>query len=627
MSNLTFLKRVAQRFPKGIGQVNRLAFVQYSGMINYLDGFVVADTIVHPFMDDIANDDFLSAYLERPRLASVPSGLNIKGQGSISQADVGDRIPDKLTKHNFGDMPYIMTIESIDWDEKKVGQPIKAVDFEVNADYVALTPKMVVGDYSINTSYVRPYKSDRIPPIMISVVHGDTGVIVSSSSPCTIDLKKQSAETLAWLQKCCNAEGRVLATDMPIKYWGLSASYSVGDTQLSNDLPRIRGYSRTAIRFPRFSSINGYPENVQIQFYSVGNGPDMIIDDFNQYADIVKTGATSYHVLCQRVLSRLVETSTYTTTHGPLRPETWWPISGLPWIKSLSISDFQKKSSSVITFDGQDYILDVYSAVVDQVSCNVLPDEYSKYVSTGFGLYKSLTGDALVEHLDTWNEVSPNGVAVRIYPVDLSGCTVRDLDAYRAYGKARDRACKTNDFMSKMYNQSLSYEQIDERLRAMTTVTVTVQDMAIASSVTPQTASTKVVTYTASTFTAVITNGGTYVLNTLDDVANLFTELAYATYSLPADLTKRIDVLTGGSSATNETSQMSKEMTSLTIMGSLFGVDVKQSTVGVVDPSALSKQDRIKFAMRQCSDFAQFRSNFVKVLSSFGVAKVVNVEK
>lgn len=89
---------------------------------------------------------------------------------------------------------------------------------------------------------------------------------------------------------------------------------------------------------------------------------------------------------------------------------------------------------------------------------------FAKYIETGYGIYKPLTGDALVkakEAIAEYQGLTATGTYYRdgfAIPKDV----VTRLSMYRAYKKARDKACLSNDFMEKEFANGIKWGAVDK---------------------------------------------------------------------------------------------------------------------------------------------------------------------
>jgi hypothetical protein len=93
---------------------------------------------------------------------------------------------------------------------------------------------------------------------------------------------------------------------------------------------------------------------------------------------------------------------------------------------------------------------------------------YRDYVSTGFGVYKPLTGEKLTAATGVADTFAGQTVTVAYYdigvepPLDI----VKQLDIYRTYKKARDKACLSNDFMEKPFSPEVKWGAVDTYFQA-----------------------------------------------------------------------------------------------------------------------------------------------------------------
>lgn len=124
-----------------------------------------------------------------------------------------------------------------------------------------------------------------------------------------------------------------------------------------------------------------------------------------------------------------------------------------------------------------EYLLDdgVSTVLVEEIVAEVTTAAYkidktwyNTYYTTGFGLYTPKNSNIQKNILDKWNQLdmSSLGVCIDNTYSTFGPNLVYQSDLARDYKKARERACKDNDWLNQVYSNGITYGQIRDRMLA-----------------------------------------------------------------------------------------------------------------------------------------------------------------
>lgn len=110
-----------------------------------------------------------------------------------------------------------------------------------------------------------------------------------------------------------------------------------------------------------------------------------------------------------------------------------------------------------------------YNLEVERMGLQFSKEWYSNYYTRGFGIYQPRASKERQKVLEEWSKLEWDNFYVFRSNEQYSFSTndLRDLDIYRDYGKVRDKACKTNNFLELPFNDKISWKAAGERLEAM----------------------------------------------------------------------------------------------------------------------------------------------------------------
>lgn len=107
---------------------------------------------------------------------------------------------------------------------------------------------------------------------------------------------------------------------------------------------------------------------------------------------------------------------------------------------------------------------------------------YFEYLSTGFDLFEPLDTTQLINVQKSWEKV-PASVSFALATQKCSGRSMKELPFYSEYGKKRAKACKDNNFMELQYNDEFTNKQIENKLSALTSLSVWARDASLSSQI------------------------------------------------------------------------------------------------------------------------------------------------
>lgn len=106
------------------------------------------------------------------------------------------------------------------------------------------------------------------------------------------------------------------------------------------------------------------------------------------------------------------------------------------------------------------------TAVCDMFTGKVDKTWYNDYYQTGFGLYTPRNSNIQKNILDQWNKLdfSQFGFCVDSTFSQISPEIVFHTDLARAYAKAREKACKDNDWLAQKFMEGVTYGDIRNKI-------------------------------------------------------------------------------------------------------------------------------------------------------------------
>lgn len=126
--------------------------------------------------------------------------------------------------------------------------------------------------------------------------------------------------------------------------------------------------------------------------------------------------------------------------------------------------------SNTITYASGDFTSSGYFIEFDKAY-------YDDYLKTGGGFSKPLADDRRREIMASWAKIPQ---VICLLTCDWTGTvSLKDTAVYAEYGRARAKACKTNDYLDLQYNNEYSMKMVENKLSAVTNVKRIALDMSI----------------------------------------------------------------------------------------------------------------------------------------------------
>lgn len=121
-------------------------------------------------------------------------------------------------------------------------------------------------------------------------------------------------------------------------------------------------------------------------------------------------------------------------------------------------------------FRSGDQIVDIinYDMTVSFFATKVDKNWYKEYYQSGFGLYTPRASNIQANILKTWEGLNWDTMAICIDHTNqtISPQIVYQTDLAREYARAREKACKDNDWLQQTYCEGVTYKTIFDRITA-----------------------------------------------------------------------------------------------------------------------------------------------------------------
>lgn len=209
-----------------------------------------------------------------------------------------------------------------------------------------------------------------------------------------------------------------------------------------------------------------------LNFYILGGGTDIVLSRGHTIGQDYYTGirTTIENTFTRLELSEPDKFSAATIGMRGLTLRKMFPLSALMFfVQNIVVSQ-----STTVNIDPSGSGLDASevtetNGATNYVTGMILTDDYEEYLSTGLGVFEPRKPGDVEKVISTWRRLAGDGVMFRLQPETLHEKSVKDLHVYKEYGKARAKACKTNDFMDKQFNDEYTWKQVDNYMTAQST--------------------------------------------------------------------------------------------------------------------------------------------------------------
>lgn len=305
---------------------------------------------------------------------------------------------------------------------------------------------------------------------------------------------------------------------------------------------------------------------------------------------------------------------------------TYYPLSGCPDFINDVVCSVLGSTSSEESLNGTNIKLISMDLEVTSVYGTISTDAYTEYLSSGFGVYEGLSDEQVREIVNTWIPLQ-GGVAYKIKTEMVGSRSLKELSFYVAYGKMRAKACKDNNYMDLRYNDEYTNKQVDNKLQALSKLSVWIQPTATLTR-TQIDAVTKTVTITfpnSTQMSALWSTGTTSKLYTFDEagISSLIEDSqGYQIVEPTGKLATKLGLDSGNGTleAYNATIASTRDVSSYDLrFGDLqYGYAASLSDVKEND----NVDVEIAFLAAQVTDYVKFNSVVVGLLNSFSFNKV-----
>lgn len=261
------------------------------------------------------------------------------------------------------------------------------------------------------------------------------------------------------------------------------------------------------------------------------------------------------------------------------------------------------------------------SLTVSKLVGRVNKESYRAYLSTGYGVYAPKQPPEVELIMQKWSNIAES-VAYTYAPVVLDeSFTLKKTSAYREYGRRREKACKTNNFLDLEYNQEYPMKTVENKLTALKNLSVLAIDSKEVGSIKTKTSSEVPAVKTVATITAVgssqfsysTTNGlsGTKAL-TETGVGEFLDAVMPATFA--GDIALLEQVIGASLTEFGEAAQ-GYDVTDVRL--DLQGMFIPSYPDWSVMRDTLSYDERTAFLCTQLTDYRHFDASLPKLLRQF----------
>lgn len=609
-----------------------LTRISFTGAYVNNDWFASSDVSAHPFSADLLNDvkfPFGSVLLATKPLTILPPSATTQSAGKVFSGGSGTS-----TTVPLATLPTLV-------DQPPVNIPVPG---PVGFVYSGITRWGTVPH--VDTSVTAANKngvSINIPDVIESsftpweVINGSTltgsvfGVPgpggASGSIPSGV-FASIKPDLLAVITKSVKNWGSARFEESIPQYGYTVSQYGPGTYNCA--MKAIAGTSRVIVLFP--DGLYGGAGS-SLRFYIYGEGLDVVIDGRSYVTQAVNSQAQI--VDSQLVLpfgaqiagqAANVRTAEYGTTSQGL-----FPLS----LSSMMIKSMETAVTSDVTSaayassDHLAYYREISVTVSSYTGALQLAD-YVTLLTTGYKIWKTVDAATAAKVAESWgaiNAITYNVIGGLIGPLSLT-----QTNAYREYGKARAKACLTNNYLELAYNQEYSMKQVEAKLSALRGYSCLSYDLAAVGNNT----STGTVSNTIPVATLTLRSGTT----TIYDIASTngtqtFVDTASAD-SVSAMLTAVMPCTFAGDTtglatfmAAQGTGDINGVNTAASIDTNAVRVDFTQGQVPRVPTptviSAMSVDSQVRFMATQLTDYAMFNASMPSLPAKYAGDSVFNI--
>lgn len=417
--------------------------------------------------------------------------------------------------------------------------------------------------------------------------------------------------------------------------WELLQNIDIGDSVWDTDAPLVcrPGVSATDIphipnRRRVYISSNGNSNGSWSHLmvgYLKGVGDDIVVT-----AVTVTDGAGYLNNLCisqgvvQRIdgwMPKLLGMTSTSSLKG------YYPLSGATMFYDRLQCAFSLSPTTQELVGSVNVYFTEVTADTKSVWGTISTEDYQQYLSTGFGVYTPLKGDALTAVLNSWIKLAVAGVGYKIKTVGCSGRSLKETSFYQQYGRARAKACKDNNYMDLPYNQEYTMKQVENKLSSVISRNVWIQPVNERPSAPADFVPVKTVTINdlnANQFTATSATFGTLTYNKTEDSISLFLD-KHPDFIIK-DTNNVLSVVIGVDVDGTNLSQLSTEQSS-GVKPSNFDLRIGKLTSGYTldyeeAVQFLTIDSEIGYLCSQLTDYVNFNQKVVTLNNQFKFSEV-----
>lgn len=631
MFNRAVAGRMLTRHKEAVDVLNTLEILQvnYAGVLSYSDMFVSSPQTLntHPFIATMGDVKYFSDLISQGAIMVVNYDDGTHTAGGITPTDSSAALPDPAQPLNVDTSSNSMAGPNpVDAFPTTPGNFIKRT-LNING---TVTDHHIV-DMSLNNIF-------------------DTYSISSQSVPRAILGANSWAYFSAWEKLPAHAyeTANYLAKRAGVEVvpFGMSLFPQMMSTNGGNfsnfKMPRINGFGRLLASW-RYLRTNEYGTlsitECTIGFYVLGTGDDIRMV-YNPWGGKYRDNATakkesSFKTHEAWLMRRDAPTDAFSAKSIPnSTAKKFYPVSGNIYFGASMAGKLSEYSvGDNLTFEGREVGTSEVTMTVAIATGQLLKNDYSEYLSTGYGIWKPFSSADVEAVMKTWDKLDTSGLVYRIENVNVGERSVKEFHAYKEYGKNRARACKPNDFLDLPYNQEYAWKQVENKLGEVRSLAIWMHDATTSDG---SDKSFDTVEYTIRGFDSTgveVTNPvNVFKLRATNSQTNITTEYNYT----ESGVDSLLDLI--GGSRVKDTNGLIAHMAGepgegaavadlnnayATFRSQDFRVDyVGQFTGFAPHYASLGTQESLTYLIRQVTDYRHFRVQLPKLLSFFSASNV-----
>lgn len=358
--------------------------------------------------------------------------------------------------------------------------------------------------------------------------------------------------------------------------------------------------------------------------YILGEGPDLVY-----YQLALEDESKAWDVYYTPLLKGLVTVSSDTpfpsgNMHqcGSVKVNRYFAFSWSVDYVDTIIGELNADSEVSEQMDGDTLVrFHTRSLMVSKVVGRVIKDSYRAYLATGYGVYTPKKPEEVELIMKKWANIAES-VSYTYAPVTLDkSFSLKKTTAYREYGRRREKACKTNNFLELQYNQEYSMKTVENKLIALKNFSVLAIDSKEVGSIKIKQPSKIQAVTTVATITAVGSSQFSYTTTTGLVGTKALTETGVSEFLddvMPATFAGEVELLENviGASLTEfHEAAAGQDVTEVRL--DLQGMFIPSYPDWSVMTDALSNDELTAFLCTQLTDYRQFETGLPKLIRQF----------